>query len=213
MASRRKISILWNHFVEERSSKKGKCNYCSEKISFTCGSLGNLTKHLKSKHPTISTAPVERQLTVDDDNVSAESVHPRLPCTNIEHEQHYEPQYIISVNSNAASSSVCAVQKRAVQPSMDGFIQSLVEEIQVDTKTPKRKPLLLDLENTPKKKKTLLSLTKTNQTETTSSRTQETGNSSNLAPLFHAQLLKKMVSIMRHYAKSMRSMRSPCWFT
>lgn len=67
---------------------------------------------------------MERQLTVDDDNVSAESVHPQLPHTNIEHEQHYEPQYIISVNSNAAlSSSVCAVQKRAVQPSMDRFTQ------------------------------------------------------------------------------------------
>lgn len=63
MASRKKTSNLWNHFSEE-DNKKGKCNYCSETISFTSGTLGNLTRHLKRKHPTISTAPVERQVPV-----------------------------------------------------------------------------------------------------------------------------------------------------
>lgn len=63
MASKKKTSNIWNHFSEE-DNKKGKCNYCSETVSFTSGTLGNLSRHLKRKHPTISTAPVERQVPV-----------------------------------------------------------------------------------------------------------------------------------------------------
>lgn len=115
MASGRKTSIVWNHFVSE-DSKKGKCNYCSELISFTSGSLGNLSRHLKRKHPTISTAPVERQVLMDDE---AESVHPRT-----------ETDRSISVHSNSTitvppTSSIrpVAAQKSSAQPTMDGFTQ------------------------------------------------------------------------------------------
>lgn len=60
MTSRRKHSSLWMHFTQETESKKAKCKYCSSYISFAGGSNGNLTRHMKTKHPTISLAP-ERQ--------------------------------------------------------------------------------------------------------------------------------------------------------
>lgn len=52
MAQRRKSSVLWNHF-EESQPKMAKCNYFTQIISITAGSLGNLNRHLRRKHPTI----------------------------------------------------------------------------------------------------------------------------------------------------------------
>lgn len=60
MSSRRKHSSLWMHFVEDTSSKKAKCKYCSSYISTAGGSNGNLTRHMKTKHPSIPLT-LERQ--------------------------------------------------------------------------------------------------------------------------------------------------------
>jgi zinc finger BED domain-containing protein 1 (E3 SUMO-protein ligase ZBED1) len=49
----RQRSPLWNHF-QITENNKAKCKYCSQHVSVTSGSIGNLTRHLKTKHPTIN---------------------------------------------------------------------------------------------------------------------------------------------------------------
>ncbi|XP_063775419.1 E3 SUMO-protein ligase ZBED1-like [Pseudophryne corroboree] len=58
---KRKRSQIWNNFKLTGNEKKARCSYCSSDISITCGSLSNLSRHLKSKHPTISTTRSETQ--------------------------------------------------------------------------------------------------------------------------------------------------------
>lgn len=48
--SGRKISALWSHF-DEFGSQKAKCKYCSSVLSISGGSVNNLKRHLKAKHP------------------------------------------------------------------------------------------------------------------------------------------------------------------
>lgn len=50
MASNRKHSKVWNFFdsVDEKSAK---CKYCKTVLSVAGGSQGNLSRHLKNKHP------------------------------------------------------------------------------------------------------------------------------------------------------------------
>ncbi|CAK1599413.1 unnamed protein product [Parnassius mnemosyne] len=49
---RPKRSNLWFHFKE--GTNEAVCNYFSTKLSTKCGSLGNLKRHMATKHPTIS---------------------------------------------------------------------------------------------------------------------------------------------------------------
>lgn len=51
---KRRRSVIWHHFTVLENSKKAKCLYCFQSLSFSAGSLGNLTRHLKTKHPTVS---------------------------------------------------------------------------------------------------------------------------------------------------------------
>ncbi|CAK1577936.1 unnamed protein product [Parnassius mnemosyne] len=49
----RKRSAVWNHF-EEVEPKKAKCLYCANMLNLPAENCGNLSRHLKSKHPTVS---------------------------------------------------------------------------------------------------------------------------------------------------------------
>ncbi|GBP75198.1 hypothetical protein EVAR_88804_1 [Eumeta japonica] len=60
MAMRRKTSLIWNHF-SQNDIKEAKCNYCSSNKMISAGNTGNLTRHLKRKHPTISVSPIIRE--------------------------------------------------------------------------------------------------------------------------------------------------------
>lgn len=53
MAPKRKVSHLWNHFDEVVPSKKAKCSYCFRVLAISSSSIGSLSRHLKSNHPTI----------------------------------------------------------------------------------------------------------------------------------------------------------------
>ncbi|KAH8280579.1 hypothetical protein KR018_010984 [Drosophila ironensis] len=50
MCSKRKYSEIWNHF-DHLDNSKAKCMHCNAIISFAGGSQGNLSRHLKNKHP------------------------------------------------------------------------------------------------------------------------------------------------------------------
>lgn len=56
----KKRSCVWNHFTLT-TDNMAKCNYCSEKKSFTGGSTGNLLRHIKTKHVTV---PLQRYIQV-----------------------------------------------------------------------------------------------------------------------------------------------------
>lgn len=57
--SKRKYSSIWLHF-EDVDGQKAKCKQCKTLLSFSGGSHGNLSRHLKSKHP-LTQINVERQ--------------------------------------------------------------------------------------------------------------------------------------------------------
>lgn len=50
MPKSRKTSEIWNHFSEQ-GNEKAECNYCKTKLSVLKGSTGNLTRHMRLKHP------------------------------------------------------------------------------------------------------------------------------------------------------------------
>lgn len=57
----RKRSAVWNHFVEN-GPKKAKCS-CSSELSVSGGNVGNLNRHLKTKHPTVKLVEERQQPT------------------------------------------------------------------------------------------------------------------------------------------------------
>lgn len=65
MAEKRKFSAIWNHFAEQ-PDKKAKCNYCKAFISIAGGSHGNLSRHMKTKHP-LTPLNMDRQTPVPMD--------------------------------------------------------------------------------------------------------------------------------------------------
>lgn len=54
----KKRSDIWLHLENSTDKDKAKCNYCHQILTVKCGTMGNLHRHMKNKHPTI---PVERQ--------------------------------------------------------------------------------------------------------------------------------------------------------
>lgn len=54
----KKRSDIWLHFEITTDKDKAKCNYCQQILTVKCGSMGNLHRHMKNKHPTIA---VKRQ--------------------------------------------------------------------------------------------------------------------------------------------------------
>lgn len=57
MAPRR--SVIWYHFEILKDKCNAKCLYCKQVLSTKNGSMGNLNRHMKTKHPTISIARKE----------------------------------------------------------------------------------------------------------------------------------------------------------
>lgn len=55
---------MWNHF-NLKSNTIAKCSYCSQEISYSGGSTGNLLRHIKTKHVTVN---LNRQLREQRDN-------------------------------------------------------------------------------------------------------------------------------------------------
>lgn len=51
---RKRRSEIWNHFIKVNQNKGARCHYCSHILSFAAGSLSNLLRHLRKKHPSIA---------------------------------------------------------------------------------------------------------------------------------------------------------------
>lgn len=81
MATKRKISPLWNHFEEVVPGKKAKCGYCSRVLAISSSSIGSLSRHIKAIHPTIAINSSRQSATVataperrgDNSDIDAES--------------------------------------------------------------------------------------------------------------------------------------------
>nr|CAD7610387.1 unnamed protein product [Timema genevievae] len=102
----RRKSQLWNHFTKI-GDKQARCDYCSKIISVSCGSMGNLMRHIKVKHSTVSifinvpknnmSSPSDDQSetclvtqeTVDEDNMANMDVNSNLyqPSTSDQNDQ------------------------------------------------------------------------------------------------------------------------------
>ncbi|KAL0861410.1 hypothetical protein ABMA27_008954 [Loxostege sticticalis] len=76
MNSQRKRSAIWNHF-DVLDQKKSKCSYCGQVLFVSNGNVGNLNRHLKTKHPTVPLI-AERQTTEPQTNADGTEA-PQLP--------------------------------------------------------------------------------------------------------------------------------------
>ncbi|KAL0830016.1 hypothetical protein ABMA28_003474 [Loxostege sticticalis] len=76
MNSQRKRSAIWNHF-DVLDQKKSKCSYWGQVLSVSNGNVGNLNRHLKTKHPTVPLI-AERQTTEPQTNADGTEA-PQLP--------------------------------------------------------------------------------------------------------------------------------------
>ncbi|KAJ8720654.1 hypothetical protein PYW08_006119 [Mythimna loreyi] len=61
MSTKKKSSPLWNHFDEVAPGKKAKCGYCSRVLADSSSSIGSLSRHMKSVHPTIQISSSRQQ--------------------------------------------------------------------------------------------------------------------------------------------------------
>lgn len=67
MASRpRKSSQIWGYF-SDIGENKAKCNFCNKTMSYKGGSIFNLTRHVRTQHPTVCLS-VKRLLPASSDN-------------------------------------------------------------------------------------------------------------------------------------------------
>ncbi|XP_075165827.1 uncharacterized protein LOC142238154 [Haematobia irritans] len=60
MSDKRKTSPIWTHFVEI-GKDRAQCKYCKNSLSTVSGSIGNLSRHMKRKHPA-TPINTERQM-------------------------------------------------------------------------------------------------------------------------------------------------------
>ncbi|XP_075154246.1 E3 SUMO-protein ligase ZBED1-like [Haematobia irritans] len=94
MSTNRKYSNIWVHF-KEYGQLRAKCNYRKMSLSIAGGSNGNLSRHMKSKHPLV-TLVTEREPTSHD-----------LPSSS---------------SQNQIQRSIPSVPQRSHQPTMTHFI-------------------------------------------------------------------------------------------
>nr|CAI5847869.1 unnamed protein product [Callosobruchus analis] len=68
-------SVVWDHF-QKKDNNSAKCNYCSHNIKYTGGSLGNLRRHLSTKHTLLNVdTQIQRGVPEPSDrNAALESV-------------------------------------------------------------------------------------------------------------------------------------------
>lgn len=69
MAPRRR-STVWNHY-QEMKDKKAKCSYCSKVLSIAARSFGNLSRHLKTMHPTVF---LSKPVTIHTDELDSAAI-------------------------------------------------------------------------------------------------------------------------------------------
>lgn len=71
---RKKKSEIWKHFVKIEATKGAKCHYCFHTLSFAAGSLSNLFRHLRKKHPKVAAAIIARRkiMSQSHDDVTAD---------------------------------------------------------------------------------------------------------------------------------------------
>lgn len=91
MALSRKRSEVWYHFVEiSNAPNKASCNHCQKSISVVGGSTGNLTRHLKTKHPTIPRTSYSGANTTHSSISLADEDTFKEQSTNNIHEEEYK---------------------------------------------------------------------------------------------------------------------------
>lgn len=61
----RKRSDIWNFFTATNENS-AKCNFCNSPFSYKGGAIGNLTRHLKRKHPFSLTDERRKDISVKD---------------------------------------------------------------------------------------------------------------------------------------------------
>ncbi|KAJ0169828.1 hypothetical protein K1T71_014434 [Dendrolimus kikuchii] len=74
MPPTRKRSPLWNHF-SQLADNKAKCGYCAQILSIPNKSIGNMSRHMRLKHPSIQ-IHLSRQATQIQKPQSPTAEHP-----------------------------------------------------------------------------------------------------------------------------------------
>lgn len=90
--SKRKHSSIWLHF-EDEDGQRAKCKYCKTSLSFTGGSHGNLSRHLKSKHPATQLIPETQVPPMEEIVVLEDNEQPSTSTQIRSNPQHQITQY------------------------------------------------------------------------------------------------------------------------
>ena len=79
--NKRKKSFIWKYFLEINPGR-AKCEICSGIYSFKAGTTSNLTRHLKTKHPTAVFRPEGTRFDIEDEVESVTEERTPLPSTS-----------------------------------------------------------------------------------------------------------------------------------
>lgn len=105
-----KRSLVWNNF-KNWGAKKATCRHCLAQISYNGGSVGNLKRHMKLKHPFI---PWQGSIHDDEDNegdTPREQPNQMQPSVQSEHLLQREPQQPVITNYLAKQPTAKKVDK------------------------------------------------------------------------------------------------------
>nr|CAD7413235.1 unnamed protein product [Timema poppensis] len=117
----RRKSQLWNHFTKI-GDKQAQCDYCSKVISVSCGSMGNLMRHIRVKH---STVPIF--IRVPKNNMSIPSDDQSEPCLVTQQIVDEDNMANVDVNSNLHQPSTSDQNNQMEQVTGPGKIRKLAK--------------------------------------------------------------------------------------
>lgn len=119
-------SDIWFHFEVITDKVSAKCQYCKQVLSTKNGSMGNLNRHMKTKHPTINIA---RRPTVPSHSHTKEEISSVSMSSETRHIEGEESgsactaSASTSVNLSTASSSIASSKgkKEKIQSDISNF--------------------------------------------------------------------------------------------
>lgn len=79
----KKTSAAWQHFVEVEDGKNARCNHCGKTVVITNGSTGNMFRHIKLRHPSLTVEKRSRPCIIANEMINAIPIEGKI-CSNNE---------------------------------------------------------------------------------------------------------------------------------
>lgn len=119
----RRTSHIWGYF-KELSENKVKCNFCSKSLSYKGGSLFNLTRHLRTQHPTVCLTSQRLTPPSEDTPGDPDAVTPILVSGEYSAQRDQNEQSSSQVLPSSSSAAAAATSAVLPQPQPPRHIQN-----------------------------------------------------------------------------------------